>query len=112
MNIPNIGRAVASYEKIVGYLLNPGHPEGGDKCEYFTRFGFSVAQWEVLAAALIDHATANEVVKTETTKYGTRYVVEGPIKSPDKRNPDIRSVWFIRNDENFPRLVTAYRLRG
>jgi hypothetical protein len=32
MNIPNMGRAVASYEKIAGYLLNPQHPEGGDNC--------------------------------------------------------------------------------
>jgi hypothetical protein len=112
MGLPNFEHALVAYDKIVGYLLNPEHPEGGDKCEYLTRFGFSVAQWKVLAAALIDHAKENEVVKTEATKYGTRYVVEGLIKSPDKRNPDLRSVWFIRNDENFPRLVTAYRLRG
>lgn len=112
MIVPNIEQAVVTHDKIVGYLLNPEHPEGGDKCEYFTRFGFSVAQWEMLAAALIEHATTNDVVKTQATKYGTRYVVEGPVKSPDKRNPDLRSVWFIRNDEDFPRLVTAYRLRG
>jgi hypothetical protein len=112
MSLPNFEHAIVAYEKIAGYLLNPERPEGGDKCAFFIRFGFSVAQWEVLASALIDHATRNEVVKTEVTKYGTRYVVEGPVKSPDKRNPDVRSVWFIRNDEKFPRLVTAYRLRG
>jgi hypothetical protein len=111
MKIPNIEQAVVAYDRIVGYLLNPEHPEGGDKCEYFIRFGFSVAQWEVLAMALIDHAARNEVMKTEATKYGTRYVVEGPVTTPDKRNPELRSVWFIRNDETFPRLVTAYRLR-
>lgn len=33
MKLPNIEQAVVAYDKIVGYLLNPEHPEGGDKCE-------------------------------------------------------------------------------
>jgi hypothetical protein len=37
-----------------------------------------------------------------------RYTVEGNIRSPDRRNPFIRSVWFIEEDETIPRLVTAY----
>jgi len=35
MNLPNAGEAVVEREKIVGYLLNPAHPDNGGKAEFF-----------------------------------------------------------------------------
>ena len=36
------------------------------------------------------------------------YVVEGTLPTPDGRNPRVRAIWFIREGEHRPRLVTAY----
>jgi hypothetical protein len=36
--------------------------------------------------------------------------IEGALQSPDERNPEIRSVWIIENDDDVPKLVTAYPL--
>ncbi|WP_409565804.1 DUF6883 domain-containing protein [Methylobacterium sp. J-077] len=40
-------------EKIVGYLLDPAHPKGGSKAKFLLHFGFSAAQPDILAEALV-----------------------------------------------------------
>ena len=74
------------------------------------RFGFSVAAWELLAEALLRHAADHEVVKVETSPFGTRYVVEGIMPTPDGRVPTVRVVWFIESGDQAARLATAYPL--
>jgi hypothetical protein len=78
--------------------------------EFFKRFGFSAASWEELATSLRRHADDHEVAKIEDSPFGTRYVVEGILYTPDGRTPNVRSVWFIETGENVPRFVTAYPL--
>ncbi|GCA85569.1 hypothetical protein MiHa_03553 [Microcystis aeruginosa NIES-2522] len=41
--------------------------------------------------------------------YGQKYVIDFPLTHQNK-TAIIHSVWIIRNDENFPRLVTCYVL--
>ncbi len=108
MKLPNVEHAIAPEAKFTRYLLDETHQEGRGKALFFQRFGFSVAQWTVLAQALVAHARAFEVVKTENTRFGTRYVIEGELSTPAERQPLVRVVWFIRSGESAPRLVTAY----
>ena len=112
MKLPNLEEAVVPEEKIVLYLLNLGHHKGGGKAKFFLQFGFSIAQWEDLADALFVHAQSYEVVKTEQTKFGIRYVIEGELETPIRRKPHVRVVWFISTDSPQPHLVTAYPLEG
>lgn len=111
MKLPNFERAVVAEAKIVKYLLNKEHPSGKHKAAFFTRFGFSVAQWQILAEALLIHEAAHEVADTLETAEGTHYTVEGELKTPDERNPSIRSVWTIDKDSEIPRFITAYPLK-
>lgn len=74
-------------------------------------YGFSVQNWEVLAKALRQHAAENKLAKTEQTPFGTRYVVEGPLQTPDGRTPLVRVVWFVERGETVPHLATAYPLK-
>jgi len=74
-------------------------------------YGFSAEEWEMLVNALLRHAAENEVVKTERTPFGTRYVVDGPLSTPSGRSVNVRVVWFIEHNETIPRLVTAYPLK-
>jgi hypothetical protein len=111
MNLPNHDKAVVSQRKIVGYLLSHSHRDGRGKAKFFTQFGFSVEAWEELAQALRQHAADYEIAKAEQSPFGTRYVIEGQITTPDGRTPLIRSVWFIAAGETIPQFATAYPLK-
>lgn len=106
--VPNHDQAIVPQEKVVDYLLSETHPDGKGKAIFFKKFGFSVESWETLAQALIEHISECEVSKATTNQHGTKYVVEGVFKTPDKRNPLLRSVWIIENEQTQPRIVTAY----
>lgn len=111
MKLPHFEQAVVPQAKITGYLLSTSHPDGRSKANFFSRFGFTVAAWEVLAEALRRHAADHEVTKIDPSPFGTRYVIEGIISAPDGRQPLIRVVWFIETGEEIPRLATAYPLQ-
>ncbi|HEY5893971.1 MAG TPA: hypothetical protein VIT91_12140 [Chthoniobacterales bacterium] len=110
MNLPNALRAAVERRKIADYLLAFDHPEGSGKAEFFTRFGFTADDWEVLACALIEHARTHPISSTSESKYGIKYRIDGPIRCPDGRSPSIRAVWVIDTGADAPRLVTAHPL--
>ncbi len=112
MKLPNVEQAAVTQTKIVDYLLSETHPDGRSKAAFFTSFGFSVESWEVFAQALRQHAATRDVSSTQVTEHGTKYVVEGILETPDRRNPAVRSVWIIEHGSAIPTLVTAYRLKG
>ena len=87
-------------------LLRPDHPEGESKADFLGRFGFGPERWAVLEAALLRHAREGEVVHEERTPYGTKYEVEGTLRSPDGRHPRVLTVWLVEADEERPRFVT------
>ena len=78
MKLSNAQSATVPERKVTHYLLNPAHPAGGSKAGFFLRFGFTVADWQRLAEALLQHARENDVIETEPTPHGIRYVVDGP----------------------------------
>jgi hypothetical protein len=110
MKLPNAHLATVPEQKMTRYLLNPAHPAGGSKASFFLRFGFTVAGWRRLAEALLRHARENEVRERESTKHGTRYVVDGPLTAPDGATLNVRSAWYIHPGADGPRFVTAHPL--
>ena len=110
--VPNIDRASVPREKVTDYLLSTEHPVGRHKAHFFVRFGFSLVEWERLAAALVRHLSSQVVTNVETTAFGMRYVVEGIMPTPDGRSPHVRTVWFVDTGAEAPRFVTAYPLEA
>ncbi len=114
MMLPNAEAAVVDRSKVVDYLLNPDHPDGGPKCAFFAAFGFDRGNWRVLASALRDHALRNQVARVAESPYGVRYSVDGPLAAADGRAPNLRTVWIVDTDDEgrpisgAPRLVTAH----
>jgi len=106
--LPNADRAVVPERKLLGYLLNAGHRSGRSKARFFTAHGFSTDRWPILAEALRRHASEHPVVSEEATAFGTRYVVDGILRTPHGRTPLLRVVWFIDHGDTVPRLATAY----
>ena len=108
---PTDARLVVDRQKVVDYLLSDSHPVGRFKNRFFVSFGFHAAEWTILQHALIEQAMTNDVTMEEQTEYGIKYVVDGPLPSPDGRSPAVRTIWIRRNDETDIHLVTAYPLR-
>jgi hypothetical protein len=106
--LPDGYLAVVDAQKITSYLLSGNHPAGRAKATFFRRFGFRLRSWRRLRDALVDHAHAAEIITVTETEFGRKFIVEGPLASPDGRNPTIRSVWFVAIGDRAPRLVTAY----
>ncbi|ADE16979.1 conserved hypothetical protein (plasmid) [Nitrosococcus halophilus Nc 4] len=109
--LPHLESAVIDARKITDYLLSPVHPYGRAKAQFFNRFGFALSAWEVLQEALQRHAQGGKVVKVEKTAFGTKYVIEGPLPTPDGRDPTLCAVWFLAKDKRAPHFVTAYPIR-
>jgi len=108
MKLPRFADAIVPPGKIVDYLLSDTHRDGRHKAEFFRRFGFAVDHSDVLDEALRGIASNNEVICEEISSFGSRYVVDGIMKTPDGRSAFVRTVWFIEHGQSAPRLVTAY----
>ena len=72
IRLPNADRAFVDPAKITEYLLDATHPDNGGKAEFFRLFGFSEARPYQLAAALVTHAQANRVGRTEQSEFGEK----------------------------------------
>ncbi len=112
MKLPNVEKAFVTEDKIKDYLLSETHPDGRAKAAFFTNFGFSAEQGEILVEALLGHAHSHEVASASTTSHGIKFVVESELITPDGRNPKIRTVWIIEVGKTAARLITAYPLES
>jgi hypothetical protein len=111
MKLPNRELALVAEAKITLYFLNLESVNGKTKAVFFRAFGFSPEKWQEMALALKQHANSQEVSDIiEKPPFGVHYVIEGPIETPDGRNPEIRVIWIIDTDSDLPRLVSAYPL--
>ena len=111
MKLPNLERLRIDPDKLTGYLLSPANPRGRSKANFFLGFGFRTDDWGRLSKALEVHAASFEVTRVVETSYGPRYYVEGPIETPDGRNPVVRTIWQVDIGTTYPRLITAHPLR-
>ena len=95
-------------EIIVVRALNDVHPQNQGKARFFMLFGFTLANWQELRKALLDHPHNNAVVNQTTFRYGEIYEIGCSIASPDGRNPCVRSFWAIEPPSTDPKFITAY----
>jgi len=111
MKLPNAHLAVIERGKIVDYLLNPSHRYGGSKAAFFSKQGFTVRNWPLMARALHDHGERNPVAKMAQTGFGPRYQVDGRLCTPRGQAPHVRTIWQFDEGQLAPRLITAYPLK-
>jgi hypothetical protein len=108
MELPHRENAVVAPEKLTHYLLSLTHPVGQSKARFFRGRGFTEDNCGLLEAGLLALARTAEVVETETTPHGTKYVLIGPVPTPAGEGALLRTVWMINRGEEVPRFVTAY----
>ncbi|HET7145518.1 MAG TPA: hypothetical protein VFI68_15980 [Anaerolineales bacterium] len=108
MELPNKSKALVSPEKITDYLLSETHAVGKSKARYFRSFGFDENRATELANTLLTIAQNEQIVDSETTRYGTKYVIDGEFLAPNGVMIQIRTIWIIEKMQDIPRFITAY----
>ena len=96
-----------TYKKITDYLLSFSHPGGSLKARWFNALGSKLEKPNDLAESLLSLAR-EEVMASEKTDYGTKYVIVGDITGPGGRTASVHTIWILPEGGSVPRLVTAY----
>ncbi len=82
MAIPDADIAIATREKVHGYLLNLDHPDGGSKAIWFHNLGYERENWNLLADDLFKIARNCDRYDTERSPYGVKYKASGTVGRP------------------------------
>jgi hypothetical protein len=108
MKMPNNDQSIVADSKITDYLLSETHEIGKHKADFFKRFGFDISDIETFRNSLIQHSIERDIEQTKSSPFGNKYELKCEIKTPDKRNPCVITVWIVENGEESPKLVTAF----
>jgi len=108
VKLPNPELAIVEIEKLQEYCLNPEHPRGRHKARVFaSAVGMTSENAEELKRVLLGAVRDEEAVPGRKDDLGQRYVLQFTLSGP-QGDRSVRSVWIVRPDEGFPRLVTCY----
>ena len=111
MSVPDGANAIIERRKLTAYLLSDRHPVGRHKARVLRALGYRAADAERLADDLRAVATTGRLVAVGETRFGNRYIVEGPVRTPAGHTVLLRTIWVIPRGTTTPRFVTAYPLR-
>ncbi len=106
--LPNAKKAIIESTKICDYILSVNHPAGRFKARFFMAFGYSSKNWKKFKYDILKLAVTGQVTKTESNEYGIKYEVQGNLSAPNGESVSVTTVWIILNDDDTPRLITAY----
>jgi hypothetical protein len=108
MHLPNTEHAVVDIRKLREYCLNPTHPRGKHKARVFeSALGLTQDDAEQLRSALLTAIREENTERLFEDEHGTRYRVDFEMSIASSR-AEICSIWIVRSNETFPRLVTCY----
>lgn len=108
MNLPGASDAWIPPEKLTRYLLCLTHPVGGPKAKFFRHYGFHEMNVHLLEEQLLLIARSEQVVEVAESPYGTKYSVDGTVRTPTQQVLTVRSIWIVEKGRNAPRFVTAF----
>jgi hypothetical protein len=108
MELPNKSRAYLPLEKVKNYLLSETHAVGKSKARYFRSYGFNDENASDLAQGLLMIAQNTPVESSERSPYGTKYILDGELETPNRVMIHVRTIWIIESNTDIPRFVTAY----
>lgn len=110
MKLPNADRAVVDLRKLREYCLSQEHPRGQHKARLFkSALGLTAQDVLEFQNLLLSAGRSVDAVSLDTDDYGQRYALDFLVKRPSGQ-ATIRSLWIIREGEDFPRFATCYIL--
>ena len=109
--LPHPERAIVHINKLTNYCLNPEHPSGKHKARVFkSSLNLDLEDAETVRTVLLDVVHREMATPTKRNAYGQKYVIDFEMNHWG-RIAEVRTVWIVRDNENFPRFVTCYVLR-
>ena len=108
MQLPNRDQAYIPPPKLDSYLLSETHTVGRSKAKFFRAFGFTESNVDVLEQGLLYIAQTEVVTEVLSSRYGTKYIIEGSLSTPSGAVVRVRTVWIIETGDQRPRFVTAH----
>ena len=110
MKLPNADRAFLDIAKLRDYSLDLEHKEGRHKARVFAAaLGLTRNDASRLREHLLEAARTHDCELGRKTNLGQRYILDFTLVCRGK-SARLRSVWNVRPNEDFPRLVTCYVL--
>ena len=109
--MPDWTQASVPIAKLKRYLLSESHETGKSKAAFFRSHGFHADRAEQLGGELKNIAERYPVKNKTSSKYGTKYVIDGIMLTPTNEAVLIRTVWLTKQGSVVPKLITAYPLR-
>jgi hypothetical protein len=108
VKISNADKAFVDIRKLRDYSLNPAHRVGKHKARLFASLlGMKIDDAEEFRDLLLNIARTHDAEMQEKDEHGQRYRIDC-IVSWHENQTLARSVWNVRPDEDFPRLITCY----
>jgi len=108
MQFKNNISVIIPIEKLTNYLLNETHPVGKSKAKFFIKHGYTLNNIDELKKQLTYLIENNDIKETIETEYGSKYIIDGHIKSTIETKIRIRTIWIIENSMNEIRFITCY----
>jgi hypothetical protein len=108
MKLPYNKNAIIAKEKLTKYVLSETHAVGKFKANFFRKFGFDETNVPLLEKALRTIEQSEEVKEESKSVYGTKYVINGRIKTPIGNAIKVQTVWIIEEKQKHPRFITVY----
>ena len=93
--------------KIIAYLLNIAHPEGGSKAKLFIGRDFRVEALKELADALAEQAMTNWPRSVLIATHRTKHRIVAPLPCPDAPAPTNAAVWMVERSGRSVWFATA-----
>jgi hypothetical protein len=110
MKLPNAAQAFVDIRKLRDYCLSPEHLRGRHKARVFVAvLGLTADDAEELRDSILAAVLECEANLDEEDQYGQRFTVDFAM-SRDAGEATIRTSWIVRQDEDYPRLITCYVL--
>jgi len=108
LKLTNNSLAYIPSGKLTAYLLSETHSVGKSKAKLFRSVGYNELNVSLLKEGLLSIAHTEDILDTQSSEHGVKYVIEGMLQTPAGGTLKIRTVWIIDRGQDRPRFVTAY----
>ncbi len=108
MKLTNTNNLLIPKEKLIDYVLSKTHAIGKFKAKFFRSLGFDETNVSIFEKALSKIARSQEIVDVQSSSYGTKYIIDGEIKTPREKLVKVRTVWIVEKGQTKPRFITVY----
>jgi hypothetical protein len=77
------------------------------KAKLFRSVGYNELNVSLLKEGLLSIARTEEILETQSSEHGVKYVIEGLLQTPVGGTLKIRTIWIIDKGQDRTRFVTA-----